>query len=29
MRARSTAAMLRQLWSEDTLVPPNLSTTQA
>src|ERR1035438_8485456 len=29
MRARSTAAILCQLAAEDTLVPPNLSTTQA
>ena len=29
MRARTTSAMLCQLAAEDTLVPPNLSTTQA
>ena len=29
LRARTTSAMLRQLPAEDTLVPPNLSTTQA
>ncbi len=28
MRSRTMPAILRQLAAEDTLVPPNLSTTQ-